>query len=107
MKIQSTVTAGENATWNGVAGYAKISTGGPFSLGLRAETFKDNGGTRLGLGEARVNEFTITPTFKFGSNLVLRAEGRYDSSDVSPFENDKGIAKKGQGTVGLNAIWVY
>jgi hypothetical protein len=103
----SVVTPGENATWNGVAGYAKISTTGPFSLGLRAETFKDNGGTRLGLGEARVNEFTITPAFKFGSNFVLRAEGRYDSSDVLPFENDKGVAKKGQGTVGLNAIWVY
>jgi hypothetical protein len=103
----SVVTPGGDATWNGVAGYAKISTAGPFSLGLRAETFKDNGGTRLGIGEARVNEFTITPTFKFGSNFVLRAEGRYDSSDVAPFENDKGIAKKGQGTVGLNAIWVY
>ena len=103
----SVVTPGENATWNGFAGYAKISTTGPFSLGLRAETFKDNGGTRLGLGEARVNEFTITPAFKFGSNFVLRAEGRYDSSDVLPFENDKGVPKKGQGTVGLNAIWVY
>ena len=103
----SVVTPGGNATWNGVAAYARISTSGPFSLGLRAETFKDNGGTRLGIGEARVNEFTLTPTFKFGSNFVLRAEGRFDNSDVLPFENDKGIAKKGQGTIGLNAIWVY
>ena len=92
---------------NGYAGYAKISTTSPFSLGLRAETFKDNGGTRLGIGEARVNEFTITPAFKFGSNFVVRAEGRYDSSDSSPFFDDKGIAKKNQATIGLNAIWVY
>ena len=103
----SVVTPGGDATWNGFAGYAKISTSSPFSLGLRAETFKDNGGTRLGLGKARVNEFTVTPAFKFGNNFVLRAEGRFDSSDVLPFENDKGIAKKGQGTIGLNAIWVY
>ena len=103
----STVVTGQDATWNGVAGYAKISTTSPFSLGLRAETFKDNGGTRLGIGEARVNEFTITPSFKFGSNLVLRAEGRYDSSDAEPFKDDKGIAKKNQATIGLNAIWVY
>jgi hypothetical protein len=103
----SLVTPGEDATWNGVAGYAKISTTSPFSLGLRAETFKDNGGTRLGIGEARVNEFTVTPAFKFGSNFVVRAEGRYDSSDSAPFVDDKGIAKKNQATIGLNAIWVY
>lgn len=103
----STVVPGKDAKWNGFAGYAKISTPSPFSLGLRAETFKDEGGTRLGIGEARVNEFTITPTFKFGSNFVVRAEGRYDSSDVAPFLDDKGLAKKGQGTLGLNTIWVY
>jgi hypothetical protein len=103
----SLVTPGEDATWNGVAGYAKISTTSPFSLGLRAETFKDNGGTRLGIGEARVNEFTVTPAFKFGSNFVVRAEGRYDTSDSAPFVDDKGIPKKNQATIGLNAIWVY
>ena len=104
----SAITPGANGKWSGFAGYAKISTPGAFSLGLRAETFKDEGGTRLGVGEARVNEFTITPTFKFGNNFVLRAEGRYDhSSDVEVFEDDRGLLKKGQGTVGLNAIWVY
>ena len=79
----------------------------PFSLGLRAETFKDDGGTRLGLGEARANEFTVTPSFKFGSNLVLRAEGRYDWVNQAVFMDDKNVAKKNQATVGLNAIWVY
>ena len=103
----SVVKPGDDATWNGVAGYVKISTSSPFSVGLRGETFKDNGGTRLGIGEARVNEFTITPAFKFGSNFVVRAEGRYDSSDSLPFIDDKGIAKKNQATIGLNAIWVY
>ena len=104
----SAIRPGANGKWSGFAGYAKISTPGPFSLGLRAETFKDEGGTRLGVGEARVNEFTITPTLKFGNNFVLRAEGRYDhSSDVEVFEDDRGLLKKGQGTVGLNAIWVY
>ena len=103
----SLVTPGDDASWNGVAGYAKISTTSPFSLGLRAETFKDNGGTRLGIGEARVTEFTVTPALKFGSNFVVRAEGRYDTSDSAPFVDDKGIAKKNQATIGLNAIWVY
>lgn len=103
----STVVIGKDAKWSGVAGYAKISTPSPFSLGLRAETFKDDGGTRLGLGEARANEFTVTPSFKFGSNLVLRAEGRYDWVNQAVFMDDKNVAKKNQATVGLNAIWVY
>ena len=103
----STVTTGQDAQWSGVAGYVKITPPGIFSLGLRAETFKDEGGTRLGIGETRVNEFTVTPTFKFGNNFVLRAEGRYDSADVDAFEDDRGVAKKGQATLGINAIWVY
>ena len=103
----STVTTGDDAKWSGFAGYAKISTSGPFSLGLRAETFKDEGGTRLGIGEARVNEFTVTPTFKFGTNFVVRPEFRYDTSDSEPFFDDKGLAKKNQATVGINALWVY
>ena len=103
----STVTVGKDAKWSGVAGYAKISTTSPFSLGLRAETFKDEGGTRLGLGAARANEFTVTPSFKFGSNFVLRGEGRYDWVDQAVFMDDKNVAKKNQATIGLNAIWVY
>ena len=103
----SAITPGADGKWSGLAGYAKITTPSPFSLGLRAETFKDEGGTRLGIGEARVNEFTVTPTFKFGNNFVVRAEGRYDSADVEVFEDDLGVLKKSQATVGLNAIWVY
>lgn len=103
----SAVVPGGDGKWSGFAGYAKISTPGPFSLGLRAETFKDEGGTRLGIGEARVNEFTITPSFKFGNNFVVRAEGRYDSADADVFEDDRGIPKGSQATIGLNAIWVY
>jgi hypothetical protein len=103
----SAITPGADGKWSGFTGYAKVTTASPFSLGLRAETFKDEGGTRLGIGEARVNEFTITPTFKFGSNFVVRAEGRYDSADVEVFEDERGIPKKSQATVGINAIWVY
>jgi hypothetical protein len=106
-KGTSLVVAGKDAKWSGVGGYAKISTPSPFSLALRAETFKDEGGTRLGLGEARANEFTVTPSFKFGNNFVLRAEGRYDWVDQAVFLNDKSVAKDNQATIGLNAIWVY
>jgi hypothetical protein len=104
----SLVTPGEDAKWSGVAGYAKISAPSIFSLGLRAETFKDEGGTRLGSDvPVRANEFTITPTFKLGNNFVIRAEGRFDSTDEAIFTDEQGNAKKSQGTIGLNAIFVF
>ena len=104
----SVVKAGDDAVWSGVAGYATITPpASPFSLGLRLETFKDDGGTRLGFGKVRVNEFTITPAFKFGKNIVVRPEARYDWTDQTIFNDDNGALKKSQGTVALEALWVY
>jgi hypothetical protein len=104
----SLVKAGDDAVWSGVAGYATITpTASPFSLGLRYETFKDDGGTRLGFGKARANEFTITPAFKFGKNVVLRPEARWDWTDQPIFNDDNGTLKKSQGTVAFEALWVY
>jgi len=91
-----------------VAGYATITPpASPFSLGLRLETFKDDGGTRLGFGKVRANEFTITPAWKFGKNFVVRPEVRYDWVDQPIFNDDNGTLKKSQGTIGVNAIFVY
>jgi hypothetical protein len=104
----SLVKAGDDAVWSGVAGYATITPPtGPFSLGLRLETFKDDGGTRLGFGKVRANEFTITPAFKLGKNFVVRPEARYDWVDQPIFNDDNGSLKKSQGTIGINAIFVY
>lgn len=105
----SLVKAGADAKWSGVAGYARIGPSTGLSLGLRAETFKDDGGTRLGFStaSATASEFTITPTYKFSSNFVVRAEGRYDSVNQALFTDDKGKSKKTQGTIGLNAMWLY
>jgi hypothetical protein len=105
----SLVNPGGNAKWYGIAGYSRIGspTLGP-SLGLRLETFKDQGGTRLGTTEAiQATEFTITPAYKFSNNFVLRAEARFDKTNVNYFVNENGNAKDTQATIGLNAIFVY
>ena len=104
----SLVKKGDDAKWSGVAGYARIgpSTGG--SLGLRAEVFKDEGGTRLG-SEVPITakEFTFTPVYKFKNNFAVRVEGRYDSVNQAIFVDDNGKPKKNQATIGVNAIWSY
>jgi Putative beta-barrel porin-2, OmpL-like. bbp2 len=105
----SAVKPKDDAKWSGVAGYVKISPDPKFFVALRAETFKDEGGTRLGLGKnTTANEFTVTPTYKVSSNFVVRAEGRYDSiNQDGVFADDKGKSKKNQATIGFNAIFVY
>jgi predicted porin len=104
----SVITPGTDAKWYGVAGYVHAGPALGPSIGLRAETFKDQGGTRILAGSPiQATEFTITPTYKFSSNFVLRAEGRYDNTNVAYFTDDKGQPKKNQSTLGINAIFVY
>ena len=108
-KGSSAVKPGQDAKWGGVAGYARITTDPRFFIGLRAETFNDKGGTRLGTGmNTTASEFTVTPTFKVSNNFIVRAEGRFDSVDQDGvFADDKGKTKKNQATLGFNAIFVY
>jgi hypothetical protein len=104
----SLVKPGEDAKWSGIAGYARVGPATGLSLGLRAETFKDQGGTRLGSEvEIRANEFTITPVYKFANNFAIRGEFRFDSVDQPIFSDDNGLLKKSQATIGLNALWAY
>ena len=108
-KGASAVTAGQDAKWSGVAGYAKVTTDPRFYIAFRGETFKDEGGTRLGLGmNTTANEFTVTPTVKVSNNFLFRVEGRYDSVNQNGiFVDDKAVSKKNQATIGLNALFVY
>jgi len=102
----SLVKAGDDAKWYGVAGYVRAGPSTGASIGLRAEAFTDEGGTRIGPG-VHAWEFTATPTYKFNSNFVVRLEGRYDSVNQAIFADDNGASKKSQGTIGLNAIFVF
>ncbi|MEO6527990.1 MAG: porin [Gemmatimonadaceae bacterium] len=104
----SLVKPGDDAKWYGVAGYGRFGPATGLSVGLRAETFKDDGGSRLGSDvPVSAKEFTITPVFKFANNFAVRAEFRYDSVNEAIFTDDKGKPKKSQATLGLNAVWSY
>jgi hypothetical protein len=105
----SLVKPGDNAVWSGVAGYGRLAINDRVSFALRGETFKDEGGTRLGTtASTTVNEITFTPAYKFNRNFLVRAEGRYDTVNQDGFfTNDKGTAKRSQATICLNAIFVF
>ena len=103
----SRVTPGDDAVWKGVAGYAVVAVSDKFSVGLRGETFHDDGGVRLGTDTpARLSEVTLTPTYKFTGHVLVRGEMRYDSAN-QPILAKRGSLSDKQTTVGANVIFVY
>jgi len=103
----SRVSPGANAIWKGVAGYATLGVTNKFSVALRGETLRDEGGTRLGTDtEATLSEATLTPTFKFTDHVVLRGEVRYDKANQPILAKRNALSDK-QTTAGINFIIVY
>ena len=101
----SLVDPGKNAIWKGLAGYARLDATSKLALAVRAETFHDEGGTRLGV-PATVGEFTFTPTYKVGDRFVLRSDLRFDRSNTAVFAKNSGVSDK-QTTISTNIIFVY
>jgi hypothetical protein len=103
----SRVTPGADAKWKGIAGYTTFALTDKFSLGLRGETFHDDGGARLGTDtKAVLSEGTITPTYKFTNHVLLRGEVRYDKANQAILAN-RGTLSDKQTTVAANVIFVY
>jgi len=103
----SVVNPGSDATWKGIAGYATLAMTSRFSVALRAETFHDEDGVRLGTGtKATLSEVTFTPAYKFTDHVVLRGEVRYDTAN-QPILTKRGALADKQTTVGANVIFVY
>lgn len=103
----SLVTPGADAIWKGIAGYTRLDVTSRFAMALRAETFHDEGGTRLGLTTpATVGEFTVTPTYKLSDRFLVRSDVRFDSANSPLFVKNAGFSDK-QTTISTNLIFVY
>jgi hypothetical protein len=91
------------ATWNGAAVYLRTDLTPRFALTLRAETLDDKDGNRTGTAQ-RVSEATLVAQLELAKGLYLRAEGRYDHSNVNVFTSDGG-ATDHQPTLAFNVVW--
>ena len=106
-KASSRVDPGSDAKWKGVAGYATYALGGNLSVSLRGETFRDEGGTRLGTDtEATLSEVTLTPVYKFTDHVIVRAEVRHDKANQPILVRRTGVSDQ-QTTAGFNFIILY
>jgi len=103
----SRVDPGSDAKWKGVAGYATYAMSSKVSVSLRGETFRDEGGTRLGTDtEATLSEVTLTPAYKFTDHVVLRAEVRHDKANQPILVRRTALTTQ-QTTAGFNFIVLY
>ncbi len=117
---ENAVAPGVDAIWKGIAGYAKYAVTSRFSLALRAERFRDGGGTRTGFDQA-LNGFTFTPEYvldaklskvdrhlkKADGKIALRGELRMDTSDRNVFRADANGLRRRQGTTAVNLVYWF
>ena len=104
---QHSSLTGKTAYWYGVTGYVGYTLSDMLTLNGRAEWFRDDGGSRLGLS-ANFYEVTagvsIKPFYKdkIGQNFQIRPEVRFDYADKDAFG---GGSHKTQATAAVDAIF--
>jgi predicted porin len=104
----SLVTPGANAIWWGGAAYFKVEAPAGYGIAFRTEYFKDEGGTRTGLGTpVTVYEGTVTPFFKVSKRFAVRGEFRIDGSEHAIYDKRSGIPGTVQPTLGVNTVFVF
>lgn len=101
----SALVPGNDANWWGFAGVVRYSLTDFFSINLRGEFFDDQDGARTGMSQ-ELYEFTLTPEIILANNLIVRAEYRYDKSNVNYF-NDNGTPTDSQNTIAINALFYF
>ena len=81
----------EDASWQGVAGYARYQVNDWYAVAGRAEYFDDADGVRTGVraangvGDAQLWELTLTNEFKIYKDLITRLEYRHDHANNAVF----------------------
>jgi len=99
--------------WRGVAGYVRYAICDPSILTLRGELYDDPAGFTTSTGTPqRIYEGTFTYEYKGLSNLILRAEYRYDWTQdhmlSNLYDGDTGHSTRwNQATFAIGAIVVF
>ncbi len=108
-------TGGGNATWNGLAAYARYALNEQAAISGRWEIFNDNDGVRTainvagtsptgsGIADAQFMSYTLTGEYKLHKHLIGRVEYRLDTADSALFRHDQGFENY-QNTVAFELI---
>ncbi len=90
------------ALWHGAGVYWRTAFTEQVALALRAEYYKDRDGFMSGTQQLLLDG-TVTLEVRPADHLILKLEGRYDTSDASVFTASNGTSKA-QGLVLASAV---
>lgn len=102
----------KDASWQGIALYAKYDIYNWWSLSGRCEYFSDPQGVRTGvfvnngIDHLDLFEYTLTSEFKIFKNMIARFEYRYDKASDQVFFKDK-ITANNQSTLSGEVIYKF
>ena len=100
------LTGNGKAKWNGLAAYVNYKLSDAWRVAFRTESFDDKDGFRTGVIQ-KWKENTLTLANTPAKNVELRGEVRHDSSNKSSFLQPDAGNKKGQSSLGLEAIYKF
>jgi hypothetical protein len=103
----------KDASWQGLALYAKYDLYDWWALAGRCEYFSDPQGVRTGvfvnnngMDHLDLFEYTLTSEFKLFKNIIARLEYRYDKASGQVFLKDK-ITANNQSTLSAEMIYKF
>ena len=104
---------GNNAVWQGLAGYARYAINDRAAVSLRGEFFNDMDGVRTAINGGingivssgvKLYEWTLTGEYKLHEHLIGRLEYRHDGSNEKVFRNRDVGQRSYQDTVAVEFI---
>jgi hypothetical protein len=102
---------GGNASWNGIAAYAKYDLTDKWSVASRFEVFNDQDMSRTGaaipaagISDLQLYGVTLTNEYKLHEHLIARLEYRYDKADGNVFGHDGEGLLDYQNTIAMEFI---
>jgi hypothetical protein len=111
---QATTVAGKSAQWYGAAAYAMYKINPMFSLAVRGEWFRDQGGLETGT-QANYYELTLgtqihpLPDDNIFQYLMIRPEIRGDASDrrVYDLSHGNGVGAYNELTAAVDVVMQF
>lgn len=95
-----------DASWWGIAAYAKLQPKPEWALVGRYEYLDDSDGGFMTFGQ-KAQTFTLTSDHLIAGSLKARVEYRLDMTDDAFFLNDDGRLKDSQSTVTVGLVYVF
>lgn len=105
-EASSVTDPGDDASWMGLAFYAKWQINEPWAVAARFSLLDDSDAFRTNGEDKQLSEITLTVEYRITKDTIARLEFRHDMSDEDVFL-DHQSADDSQSTLGVEFILVF